>query len=339
MVKVKLTFLIVLALCLMGLAGCAGKTAKEAALEKKVAELEKQVSPPKNKAPKQEEPKQEEKPVVIQVIDPITKKELKTFTPKDLGYGTDNEKYKAEMEKWAKELARGTQTTPGYDQRMVPDHIDAGGNIVKGKPKVILEEKELLDKIMNASQAGGSVELPLYVTDSSYKPEEVPSLGEIVVASYTTRFNSSVVGRSKNIELSAQAINNVILGVKDTFSFNSTVGPSDMAHGYQHAPEAVDGKLVDGVGGGICQTSSTLYNAIDKLGVAYVEKHHHSLHVGYVPTGRDATVSYGGLDFRFQNTTGVPLLLKAYIKSGALTIEVRTSKNYQTALKTGHVNS
>lgn len=88
-----------------------------------------------------------------------------------------------------------------------------------------------------------------------------------------------------------------------------------------------------GIGGGICQTSSTLFNAVDQLQVEYVEKHHHSVTVGYVPEGRDATVSDGGLDFRFQNTTGVPFLIKTVVTGGAITVEVRTSTEYATILK------
>jgi vancomycin resistance protein YoaR len=183
------------------------------------------------------------------------------------------------------------------------------------------------------SEKGGNVELPLYVNASGYQAEEASQLDDVVVASYTTHFNSGTVGRTKNIELSAQAINNVILGTNDSFSYNTTVGPSDAEHGYQKAPEINYGKLVEGYGGGICQTSSTLYNAIDQLAVQYIEKHHHSLTVGYVPQGRDATVSYGGKDFRFKNTTGVPLILKAIVNGGSITVEVRTSKTYQSQLK------
>ncbi|EIJ82307.1 hypothetical protein PB1_05245 [Bacillus methanolicus PB1] len=325
------TISIILAASLIGLIGCSEKTAREEELEKKVDYLEQQID--KYKKEEEEEKKKEEKPIVVNVVDPNTKKMLKTFYPKDMGFETNFEKYKAEIENWAKSLARGTETTAGYDQRMIPDRIGKNGQIIKGRPRVILEESELTEKVIKASEKGGTVGLPLYVTKSGYKPEEVPHLGEVVVASYTTYFNSGVSGRTRNIELSAQAINNVIIGVQDIFSFNTTVGPSDAAHGYQKAEEAVNGKLVMGIGGGICQTSSTLYNAVDKLNVAYIEKHHHSVNVGYVPKGRDATVSYGGLDFRFQNTTGVPLLLKAYVKKGSLTVEVRTSKANQTLLK------
>lgn len=343
MAKIKWAIPILLAASFIGLAGCSNNSAKVEELEKKIAELESQienekqeqevVTPnPDEKNAVDEKKTEEEQTIVVNVVDPNTNEVIKSFIPKDLGFGTDNEQYKAVINKWVKEIARGTDNANGYDQRMIPDKIGDNGEIIKGTPRIILEESELAEKVINASVAGGTVELPLYVTESGYKPEEAPFLGEVVVASYTTYFNSSVTGRSKNIELSAKAINNVIVGAGDIFSFNTTVGPSDAAHGYQPAPEIVNGKLVDGIGGGICQTSSTLFNAVDKLGVKYVEWHHHSLNVGYVPKGRDATVSYGGLDFRFENTTGVPILLKAFNKGGSLTVEVRTSKANQSLL-------
>jgi vancomycin resistance protein YoaR len=337
MAKHNLIILIMLIGSLIGLVGCAEKTSKEEALEKKVAELEKKIDKEKSTVKEKEEieVKEEPKQIVVNVVDPNTNKIIRTFIPEEMGFGTNNEKYKEDIETWAKEVARGTDTIPGYDQRMIPDRIDANGQIIKGTPRTILEETELVEKVIEASVKGGNIVVPLYVSESGYKPEDVAHLAEMVVASYTTKFNSGVAGRTKNIELSAAAINNVIVGKDDFFSFNTTVGPSDEAHGYQEAQEALNGELVMGIGGGICQTSSTLYNAVDQIRVSYVEKHHHSITVGYVPTGRDATVSYGGKDFKFQNTTGVPFLLKAIMGNGTLTVEVRTSTQYQATLKSG----
>ncbi|WP_249308754.1 VanW family protein [Lederbergia citrea] len=323
---------------LLGLAGCSVKASQEKELEEKLAQSQKQIEMYKKEQEKleAEKKKEEEKPIVVDVVDPNTNEVIKTFLPKEMGVGSNDEKYKEEIEIWVKELARGSDTTDGYDQRMIPDKVGENGEIIKGSPRVILEESELLDKLFSAFANGGTVELPLHVSESGYQEEEVAQLDEVVVASYTTNFGSSADGRTKNIELSAEAINNVIVGVDDIFSFNTTVGPSDAEHGYQKAMEALNGKLVEGIGGGICQTSSTLFNAVDKLGVSYVEKHHHSLNVGYVPKGRDATVSYGGKDFRFQNTAGVPLLLKAYTNNGSLTVEVRTSKANQSQINNGN---
>ncbi len=305
---------------LIGLAGCSGKDAAE-----KVTKPAKQAE---TKVPEEKKKEEEPKPVVINVIDPKTKSIIKTFMPAEMGYEADPEAYKKELEKWARELARGTDTTPGYDQRMVLDKIK-NGEVIKGKPQIILEEAELVERVLAASLKGGDVELPLYEKESGYKPEDLDSLDDVVLASFSTYFSSGVDGRAKNIELSAKAIDHIIVGNGDFFSFNTTVGPSDAAHGYQKAKEIVDKKLVDGIGGGICQTSSTLFNAVDKVGVSYVEKHHHSLSVGYVPAGRDATVSYGGKDFRFQNTSGVPFLIKTIYQNGKLTVEIRTSAAYK----------
>lgn len=321
MKRLKGVLILFLAGSILGAAGCSENTLQQK--EAKASETA-QIKAVKKKV---------EKPVWVRIIDPETKKEIKSFIPKDYGFGTDDDKYKAAIAEWAREMARGTNETPGYDKRMILDKLKADGQVIKGSPQTILEEQELIEKVLQASVKGGDVEVPLYVSDSGYSRDEASQLNEVVVASFTTYFNNGVTGRTTNIALSAQAINNTIIGKDDPFSFNTTVGPSDADHGYQKAPEALNGKLVEGIGGGICQTSSTLYNAIDQLAVSYIEKHHHSLHVGYVPKGRDATVSYGGKDFRFKNTTGVPLLLKAYMGNGSLTVEVRTSRAYQTLIK------
>ncbi|MDF1509578.1 VanW family protein [Robertmurraya sp. DFI.2.37] len=268
---------------------------------------------------------------VIDIIDPSTKEIICTIDPKEMD-GND-ESFKAELKSWARELARGTESSEGYDQRMVLDKLDENGQIKKGKPMIILEEEELVNRVIEAMDRGGPVELPLKVTESQYSLEEVSQLDEVVIASYTTYFDSGVIGRAKNIELSAAAINNVIFGVGDIFSYNEIVGPRDEASGYQKAMEIVNKELVEGIGGGVCQTSSTLFNAVDQIGVEYIEWHHHSISIGYVPVGRDATVSYGGLDFRFQNPHDVPFLIKAFVDGGSLTVEVRTSEKNAKKLK------
>lgn len=294
----------------------------------------KEIQPPeKNDMHVEEREEILEKDQTIKVIDPTTRDVIKTIDPEEMGYYSNRKSYEEEIAKWAKEIARGTEDNEGYDKRMVLDRIDKNGKVIKGTPQVILDEKELVEKTLEASESGGKVELPLYIKHSLYDPAELKSLDEAVVSSYTTYYDQGVKGRSKNIKLSAEAINNVIVGIGDHFSFNTIVGPRTQQNGYQPAPEAVKGKLVMGIGGGVCQTSSTLFNAVDKLGVQYVERHHHSVNVGYVPKGRDATVSDGGLDFRFNNTTDVPLLIKAYAQKGKLTVELRTSKANMEKLK------
>lgn len=319
------TFCIV---CAIGLTGCQGKSEKEQDLEKEVNELTQQIEEIKRPVTYEEDVQD-----VVNIVDPNTLEIVHTLAPQDLGYEEDFATYKQQIEQLAKELARGTEQELGYDKRMVLDRVDKNGQIIKGSPMIVLKENELVEKILAASVTGGNVEMPLYVTESGYSFEDIPYLEEVVVASYTTYFNTADAGRNKNIELSAQAIHNVIVGSGDHFSFNTVVGPRDEASGYQPAPEIINKKVVMGIGGGICQTSSTLFNAVDQIPIKFVERHHHSLDIGYVPKGRDATVSYGGLDFRFQNTSDVPFLIQAIYGKDFLTVEVRTAEKYEEILK------
>ncbi|WP_442916942.1 VanW family protein [Lysinibacillus sp. 54212] len=320
---------------IVGLFGCNDETAKEQLLEEQVMQLEQELETLKKQVAyyeEQQEIPEEIQPHRINLIDPNTSTVVKTLELKDFSYETDIETYIDEIETLAKELARGTETEKGYDQRMVLDRLGENGQVMKGRPMVILKESQLVEDILSASSTGGNIELPLEVRDSGYSEEDLQSLHEVVIGSYTTYFNAGDTGRSKNIELSAKAIHNTIVGNLDYFSFNVMVGPRTEETGYQPAPEIINAKRVMGIGGGICQTSSTLFNAIDQVPVTFVERHHHSLNVGYVPKGRDATVAYDSLDFRFQNTSGVPLLITTIYGKGYLTIEIRTSNEYEILL-------
>ncbi|MFC7687014.1 VanW family protein [Ureibacillus sp. GCM10028918] len=263
----------------------------------------------------------------IKIIDPFTDEVIKEITPTGYELAIDITQYKKELEKWVH------QYSSGYIKPMILDKIDENREIIKGRPLIKVNEELLVEQIIQHSFTGGEFKLPLNYIQSDYSKKDIPYLNEVVLASYSTHFKAYKTGRSKNIELSAIAINNIIVGNNDTFSFNSVVGPRDVASGYQMAPEIIKGKMVMGIGGGICQTSSTLFNAVDKLHVKIIERHNHSKDVGYVPKGRDATVSFGGLDFSFQNTLGIPFLVKAYYQPGTITIQIRTSKEYEQILK------
>lgn len=113
--------------------------------------------------------------------------------------------------------------------------------------------------------------------------------------------------RAVNMKLAVAEIDGTILAPGAVFSFNNTVGPRTEEGGYQQAHTYVAGKVINGIGGGICQISSTLYNAVLKSDLGIVERRNHMFTVGYVPKGQDATVSYGSTDFRFKNTTGWPI--------------------------------
>lgn len=130
---------------------------------------------------------------------------------------------------------------------------------------------------------------------------------EKLIASYFTRLISSPAGRTTNIELSANKINETIIKTDEIFSFNQVVGKRTPENGYQMAPIFVGKQVVPGLGGGICQTSSTLYNAVLETQMPILERHPHSMPVSYVPPGKDATVSWGTADLKFCNNRISPV--------------------------------
>lgn len=169
--------------------------------------------------------------------------------------------------------------------------------------------------------------LPVTVVPPAVTAGDIAKTGvKVKLAEFVSRFNSADVNRTTNIQLAAAKIHDTIIYPGQIFSFNAVVGPRDKAYGFQTAPELVDGELVPGIGGGICQVSSTLYNVVLLAGLPVVERYNHSKPLDYVPLGRDATVVFGSLDFRFANTTGAPLMLMAEVEDGKLTVAVFGSR-------------
>lgn len=130
--------------------------------------------------------------------------------------------------------------------------------------------------------------------------------------------NTNDSNRAVNIRLAAEKINGRILAPGEEFSFNDIVGPRTEETGYKIAHTYVAGKVVDDIGGGICQVSTTLYGAVLKSDLEVVERRNHMFTVGYVPYGQDATVSYGTTDFRFKNSTKWPIKIEAGVNKNTL---------------------
>ncbi|MGG1530394.1 MULTISPECIES: VanW family protein [Brevibacillus] len=133
-----------------------------------------------------------------------------------------------------------------------------------------------------------------------------------VLGFYHTTMEGSSDARKHNIKKALKKINQEKIKPQAVFSFNEEVGNSNIEEdGWEKAGTILNGQLVDDFGGGICQVSSTLYNATAEAGMTIVERHNHSKSVGYVPAGQDATVAYGVLDFQFQNPYDFPVKIKA----------------------------
>ncbi len=166
-------------------------------------------------------------------------------------------------------------------------------------------------------------EIPLKITQPEITTDE---LGEEafpeMLSSFSTRYDASNKNRSTNIELASEEINGTVLLPGETFSFNGTVGPRTKAKGYLLAGAYSAGELVESYGGGVCQVSSTIYNTALYANLEIVERYNHSSVVSYVKNGLDATVSYGGKDFKFKNSRSYAIRIKAEAKNGILTIEI-----------------
>lgn len=143
-----------------------------------------------------------------------------------------------------------------------------------------------------------------------------------VIAVYSTEFDASIP-RATNVRLAASQIDGKILQPQETFSFLGSITPRTIQNGYVVAPIFSGGKVSSGVGGGICQVSSTIYAAILGTSCTIVERHSHSLPVTYVPKGMDATVASPSLDFRFTNSYEQPMLIRCAAEdNGVLTVTI-----------------
>ncbi|MFZ5626399.1 MAG: VanW family protein [Bacillota bacterium] len=143
-----------------------------------------------------------------------------------------------------------------------------------------------------------------------------------IISQFSTTFDPKNVDRAYNVMVAANAVNGVLLAPGQVFSFNKIVGPRSKEAGYRDAPVIINNELVPGVGGGVCQVSTTLYNSVLLAGLEIVERTNHSIPVKYVPVGRDATVTYGGLDFKFRNNRNHWLYLKSQIAGNRLIFKV-----------------
>ena len=141
------------------------------------------------------------------------------------------------------------------------------------------------------------------------------------LSTYTT-FTTDDPNRNKNIDLAARAINRMLVMPGETFSFNAATGERTAEKGYQPAAAIAGGAVIDEVGGGVCQVSSTLFNACAMANLTIVSRSPHTWPSTYVDKGRDATVNWPDLDFRFRNDTGLPVFIIADYQANLCTVEI-----------------
>ncbi|QCT04528.1 VanW family protein [Paenibacillus algicola] len=173
--------------------------------------------------------------------------------------------------------------------------------------------------------AGGplSIELPLQLQSPEVTVATLRAEGiQRKIIQFSTSLGASGPGRVHNITAAAAAVDGMILKPGEVFDYAKVVAQARKQHGFREAPVIISGKLVPGVGGGICQVSSTIYNAVLLTGLEVVERRNHSLPVNYLPKGLDATYAEGYINFRFRNSTGKHLLLQAQVVDKVLTVKL-----------------
>lgn len=143
-----------------------------------------------------------------------------------------------------------------------------------------------------------------------------------LLSTFTTKYGTGDVNRNINIALAAKSINSVVLMPGETFSYNDLIGECSTKTGYKAATIYMNGELSTGIGGGICQVSTTLYNTVLRANLEIVERRNHSLGVTYVPSGQDAMVSIGTQDFKFKNNREYPIKVVAYVGTGSVTCQI-----------------
>ncbi len=194
--------------------------------------------------------------------------------------------------------------------------------ITNGTVGIKLTDEEIEQKVADLN-AGFDV----IVTVESIQPEITADTinGELFgaeLSNYSSSYATSTANRAYNVARAASSIDGTILLPGEVFSYNASIGNPSLANGYKMATVYANGKQTEGVGGGVCQVSSTLYSAVLYADLEVVERRSHSLTVAYVPKGQDATVVYGGQDFKFKNNTNSPIKIDATASRGVCRVRI-----------------
>jgi vancomycin resistance protein YoaR len=208
------------------------------------------------------------------------------------------------------------------------------GSIQK-TPETAPEEVDLAavpQAVIKVLPDGDSIELPLKASAKHVPDSDLDAISD-VVTEYSTRFPSSNRPRCSNIRLASSKIRGIVLMPGEKFSFNGTVGRRTLRAGFKLAGVYKNGKHDVGIGGGICQVSTTLYNACLLSNLRIRQRSNHSLPVAYVPLGRDATVDYGDLDLVVQNNYSTPIAIDSHYEPGRLTFRILGKKDPALSVK------
>ena len=185
--------------------------------------------------------------------------------------------------------------------------------------------KEEAKKIVKEKKS--EYRIPLVITPAEKTIQDIGlEAFPYLISEFSTKYDASNVNRSKNLAIAAGKIDGLVLMPGDEFSFNKVVGKRTIEEGYRDAKIYQNGQVVDGLAGGICQISSTLYNAAVKANLEITERRNHSFTTSYIRAGQDATVVYGVSDLKFKNTRTYPIKISASVNSGIADFKINGIK-------------
>ena len=225
-------------------------------------------------------------------------------------------------EEYLKRLSAAVSRKP-QDARF---QVTATGKIVvrQSAPGLLLDlpatAKAIAAAAFSANQR--TAELVVRVAEPDRTTADAKTMGITgVVSSYTTTYGGTP-GRLSNVQLVSRLIDGTLVAPGGTFSFNDATGERTAEKGFLEAPVIINGEIQNGLGGGVCQVSTTVFNAAYESGLPIVARTNHALYISHYPLGRDATVNYPDLDMRFTNDTGHWLLLRTFVGAGSLTVNL-----------------
>ena len=197
---------------------------------------------------------------------------------------------------------------------------ESGFEIIEGKQGIVVDEGKAVEAVARfveteLSEGTTEMKIPTKISQPKGSREELAKVKDII-GTFSTSFKSSNADRSKNLRTGADHINGTVVYPGETFSVYEKTSPYTVANGYGTAGAYLNGKVIDSIGGGICQVSTTLYNAVLRAELEVVQRQPHSMLVSYVQESADAAIAGTYKDFKFKNNSETPIYIEGYTTSG-----------------------
>jgi vancomycin resistance protein YoaR len=242
------------------------------------------------------------------------------------------------VDKEVKKISKKIDYKPKDAKISLVDKVFNITNDVNGLKVDSSELTKLIKAAVDPNSSDDAIEIPVTQVEAKVKADMLSKI-DTPISSFTTSFRTSDAARSGNIRIAATAVDGAVILPGEIFSMNKEVGPRVASKGYQEAHVIINGTLTTGLAGGICQATTTLYNAALLANFEIVSRRGHGLHVGYVKPGLDATISGDYIDMKFRNTNKYPIYIHTIVRNGTVTATIYGSNEHpgQTVELESHV--